>query len=163
LRECHRAAERSRNGVDSTSRQISPEESTSTIRRSRRSRALRSGQGSTNRTGLGDNGSGKRAGNQDTRQGSADEEIFVLNSSDTGFSSADVERYFRSRSAIRLRCDGMINSLNLTAFERSRRAADASRDIIWQGNCHVADQRSCSSTFGTTLPYCVSQFQLNTQ
>src|SRR5215470_16440531 len=30
----------------------------------------------------------------------------------------------------------------MTLFERSRTAADASRDIIWQGNCNSTDQYS---------------------
>jgi hypothetical protein len=34
-----------------------------------------------------------------------------------------------------------------SAFERSRRAADASRGIIWQGNCYVAAHDSCASYF----------------
>ncbi|MGA2186678.1 MAG: hypothetical protein ABSH47_27005, partial [Bryobacteraceae bacterium] len=33
------------------------------------------------------------------------------------------------------------------ALERSRRAADASRDNIWQGNCH-AFTRLCHGSFG---------------
>ena len=34
--------------------------------------------------------------------------------------------------------------INGTPLERSRRAADASRGIIWQGNCDAAAQQSCS-------------------
>jgi hypothetical protein len=48
----------------------------------------------------------------------------------------------------------MSASRTRTPFERSRWAADASRDTIWQGNCNVADLqlRSTIAPISNTIP-----------
>ena len=48
----------------------------------------------------------------------------------------------RSPLAVTVEAPTFVYLFQWRAFERSRTAADASRDIIWQGNCNSTDQYS---------------------